>query len=302
MSLAKALFYFLQEACQSLVRSWKISVVAILTMSVSLFLCGLFLLALQNLSATLENWRQSLRVIVYVRGETQEDEYLALERALGQPTWIRSVVRVSAEEAAQRFRDAFPGLADLTRDWEEPPFPASLEATLDSSRLEDSAFDDWLEHLRSQPATLMVDADQDWLNQLSTLFSLLTGAALTLGVIFLVAAALTGASILRLIAHLHREEIVIMRLVGATEFYVRGPFYVEGLIQGLSGATLALGALGLIVAWVKGGQVQPLWSGLLFSGFLSTEGVVLVLLAGGLTGVVGAFVSLRREGAELDLS
>ena len=302
MSFARALLYFLREACQSLLRSWKISVVAILTMGVGLFLCSVFLLASQNLSSLLESWSRGLRVVVYLHPDPDAAGYEALAKEVESPDWVTSVSRVSAEQASDRFREAFPSLSSLTRDWQEPPFPASLEASLEASAVDTPALDVWLESIRSHPAVLMVDADQEWLGQLSTFLGLVTGAGATLGLVFLAAAVLTGASILRLIAHLQREETAIMRLVGATEFFVRGPFYVEGLILGLSGAIVALASLAMITQWADRGPEQALWSGLLFSRFLSLGGSLLILGAGGLTGVLGAVVSLRREGEEDGLS
>jgi len=298
LNLASALLYFLREACRSLLRSWKISFVAVLTMGIGLFLCSLFLLAFQNISSLLESWSQGLRIVVYLQPDRDEAEYEALAKELENPSWVASVSRVSAEEAGDRFREAFPSLSSLTRDWEEPPFPASLEASIEAYAIDDPAFDTWLEALRSHVAALMVDADQDWLGQLSTFLGLVTGAGITLGLVFLTAAVLTGASILRLVAHLQREEIAIMRLVGATEFFVRGPFYVEGLIQGLSGAILALLTLGVITLLADRGPEQALWSGLLFGQFLSLGGCLSILAVGGVTGILGAVVSLRREGRE----
>ena len=301
MSLPRALLYFIREAAASLLRSWRIAIVAVLTMAVSLFLCGLFLVAFQNLSAALEEWRSGLRVTVYLRDEVPSEQVDALQQTLREPSWVLGSERVDADEAEQRFREAFPSLAELTEGWDDAPLPASLEASLEPDQIDSDAFEDWLERLESEPAALMVDADQEWLGQLATLLRLFSGASLTLGVVFLAAAALTAASLLRLVAHLHRDEIAIMRLVGATEFFIRGPFYVEGLIQGLVAAVLAWLSLVSLIGLAQRQAGTALWSALVFGEYLSLRGSLLLLAAGVLTGSLGAVLSLRRDDGDVDL-
>ena len=96
-------------------------------------------------------------------------------------------------------------------------------------------------------------------------------------------------------AYLHSDEIAVLRLVGATEFYIRGPFYAEGLLQGLVGGGLASG--GLWAAWsllhLRGGG--SLLGSLLAARFLSPAQIALLILLGGAAGLTGAVVSLRRE-------
>ena len=296
MSFWQALWYFAREAVQSAVRSWRISLVAVLTLAISLFLCGLFLLVLQNFGSTIEGWRSGLRVVAYLEEDISEADRSSLEDLLAAPEWVDSVIEVDSEEAAARFEAAFPGLTNLTGGSGASPFPASLEGILDPSKVSEERFEEWIGDLRRHPGTTMVDADRDWLNQLTTFLGFGSAAALALGVTFLLAATLTGASILRLIAHAQREEIAIMRLVGATEFFIRGPFYVEGLLYGLAGSVVAVASLAVLVLAARGGG--GLWSGLLFSDLLEPGASALLIVTGALTGLGGAVVSLRRERSE----
>ncbi|MEE2778311.1 MAG: FtsX-like permease family protein [Acidobacteriota bacterium] len=117
----------------------------------------------------------------------------------------------------------------------------------------------------------------------------------SLGFILLVAAALTTSSVLRLIAQLHREEITIMRLVGATEFYIRGPFYLEGLLQGIAGATLAILALMIGFRALPFAQSDPLWVELFLAEPAGPIEIGALLVGGALVGLLGAVLSLRRE-------
>jgi cell division transport system permease protein len=296
LRLWKALAYFVAEAWQSLWRSWKVSLVAVITIAVSLALCGAFLVTFRNLSHAVGEWRREVAVVVYLPRDASRAEIDDLGFVLGAPLWVRDVVEVTAEEASRRFAGTFPGLAELAKVSEGDLFPASLEATVDPERIDDVQFAEWVTGLRSHPAALMVDADQEWLDQLVAAVRLVRVGGIVLGAVLVGAAALTTSSLLRLIAHAHREEIAIMRLVGATEFYIRGPFYVEGLLQGLAGAALAIAAIVLGFRALPG--AESLVASLLFAEPARVSELAAVLGSGAFIGTAGAVLSLRRERGE----
>jgi cell division transport system permease protein len=295
MRFWKALSYFVSEAGQSLWRSWKVSLLAILTIGVSLFLCGAFLVAFRNLSNVVTQWRREVAVVVYLPGDAPREQIDDLRFVIGAPRWVRGVVEVDAEQAARRFTETFPQLAELARVSEGDLFPASLEASIDPSLIDDAQFEQWISGLRIHPAALMVDADREWLDQLGAAVGVVRAGGLLLGAVLVGAAALTTSSILRLIAHAHREEIAIMRLVGATEFYIRGPFYFEGLFQGIAGAALAVAGIVAGFRLVPGGSLVTT---LLFAEPARLRELALVLVGGALVGTAGAMLSLRRERGE----
>jgi cell division transport system permease protein len=296
LRLWKALAYFAAEAWQSLWRSWKVSLVAVLTIAVSLLLCGGFLVTFRNLSRHIGRWRSEVAVVVYLPDDAQPAEIDDLSFVLGAPVWVREVASVTTEEAARRFEATFPQLAELARVGEGDLFPASLEATLDPERVDEAQFEEWVAGIRLHPAALMVDADQEWLDQLAGAVRLVRAGGIALGALLLAAAALTTSSILRLIAHAHREEVAIMRLVGATEFYIRGPFYFEGLFQGLAGALLAV--LAMVVGFRALAGDGSLLGSLLLSEPARLDDLALIVGCGALIGTAGAVLSLRREPGE----
>jgi cell division transport system permease protein len=292
----QALSYFVSEACVSLARSWKVTLAAVLTIGVSLFLCGAFLVLFRNLSRTVSQWQQEIAVVVYLPRGVDRAQVEDLRFVLGAPVWVRGTVEIDAAAAARRFEETFPRLAELTRVNEGDLFPPSLEASVDPSAIDDAQFQQWIEGLRLHPAALMVDADQEWLEQLTAAVRLVRAGGIVLGVLLLGAAALTTSSMLRLIAHAHREEIAIMRLVGATEFYIRGPFYFEGLLQGVAGAAIAIA--GIVLGFRAIPDQASFMTALLFAEPARLRELGLVLGTGALIGMTGAMLSLRRERGE----
>ena len=294
------MLYFLVEAASGLWRGWKASLLAILTIGVSLFVWSAFLLAGQNLSRTLEQWRGEARLIVYVSSAASDEERAALERRVAEAVWVDEVSGVTAVEAQDRFRQAFPSLDELLQGWAESPLPASLEIKLEREAPRDRVAS-WIDELQADPAVEMVDDDRDWIDQLESIAMMAQTVGLVIGLVLLGAATFTIASVVRLNAYMYQDEISIMRLVGATEFLIRGPFYFEGLLQGMVGGLLASGALwlvhtGLLTTFATDGVLVDL----LMRDYLHWSRIVLMIAIGALAGLAGAVLSLKGEALSLD--
>lgn len=295
MSPWQALLFFFREALVGLRRSWKVSLLAVVTIAVSLFIGGAVLLLSGNLTRVIEGWRAEARVVIYLEQASEPAALSAVRVAAAEPGWIRAVEEVSGELAEERFRAAFPGLGGLLSGWEGEPLPTSLEVSYDPQRVEEGVVRDWVLSLRELPGVAMVDDDREWLRQLERLIGVVRGLGLTLGGTLLVAAVFTISSVIRLTAFLYRDEIAVLRLVGATEFVIRGPFLAEGLLQGLAGGVLAVGSLFLAFELSGAEGLPALFGSVLFDRFLSPPALVALVGLGGLAGLFGAVLSMRHE-------
>ena len=296
MNLFKALRYFFREAAVNLLRGWKVSLVAVLTIAVSLFIGGAFLLVSDNLESSVERWRGEMRVVIYLKPETPEADLRRLAAEAARAPGVRSVETVTSAAARKRFQEVFPSLSNLVSGWQEEPLPASLEIGLDPRTAASApGREAWLAGWRTRPEVSLIDDDREWLGQLATAVAVVRAVGVALVAGLLGAAIFTIASVIRLTAYLHAEEIGIMRLVGATELYIRGPFYVEGLLQGLIGGLLASGALWAGYQLLHARGKGSLFASVLALDFLGAQQVAFLILLGGAAGLFGAVASLRRE-------
>ena len=296
MNVLQAFSYFVREAAVGLARSLRVSLLAILTIAVSLFLSGMVLLVSKNLARTAQEWRAEARFTVYLAPEVDAAGKAAVGATIAQGRWTASLEEITPDVARERFERAFPSLAELVAERGEGALPFSFEAVIKPVPAADSAaFSAWVEELRRQPGVVMVDADQDWIGQVETVLTLIRGLGLALAAILLGASIFTIASVVRLTSFLYREEIAVMRLVGATEFYIRGPFYFEGILQGLLGGLIAAGALGGVHLLIEPRIASSLLAGALASRFLTPLELVALVAFGALAGWTGAVVSLNRE-------
>jgi cell division transport system permease protein len=234
-----------------------------------------------------------MRVVFYLRPDASDAALKALAAELAREPWAASAQPVTAAAARARFQNIFPTLADLVEGWRDEPLPASVEVALGPGAAHN--LDARLASWRQRPEVAMIDDDRDWLSQLDTVVALVRAAGIILSGVLLTAAVFTIGSIIRLTAYLHHEETSILRLVGATEFYIRGPFYTEGLLQGLLGGALSSVLLYGAFVFVHSRRPPTLLSSIFASSFLSPSQVGVLVLLGASAGLFGAVASLRRE-------
>lgn len=295
MSLLQALGYFFSEALRTLVANWRSSVVAVGTCALSLFVGGFFLMVGTNVAAAVEDWQAAMKISVFLSGDPAPAELERLRAQIAAAPWIDSAEIVDRVDARRRFEEAFPSIAEALGKQSDLDLPASIEGVLLPTLIDDVAFTDWVGTLEGDELVDAVDDDRDWIGSLRRVAVWSRTAGVGLGLALLIAAGLTIAAVVRLVAVQYLDEISVLRLVGATEFFVRGPFVAEGVLQGLAGSLVSLVALAL-TRWTllrEGGEA--LWVDLLFGGFLTSLQSVAVLALGTAAGLAGALFAIRRE-------
>jgi len=291
----QALRFFFREAFLNLVRGWKVGLLAVLTIAVSLFIGGALWMVGNNLAASIEQWRGQMRVVVYLKPEAPPDALARLAAEARTAYGVTSVETISGPQARQRFKEIFPGLSELVEGWENEPLPPSLEIGFRTQAAEKPPFHAWIQAWRARPEVALIDDDREWLGQLQSAVAVVRAVSLALVAGLLGAAIFTIASVIKLTAYLHHEEISIMRLVGSTEFFIRGPFYAEGMLQGLVGGLVASGALFGLYALLRQKAASALVPALVAQKFLPLPQVALLIALGAMAGLFGAVASLRRE-------
>jgi cell division transport system permease protein len=292
--------YFIREAFRRLWISRRTSFVAILLIALALSTVGVFLLASQNIDRALQAWQGRSKVIVYFEPSAGQDAIDRVNHFLSAREGFEKRTFVSREEAAVRFREMFSSLGRVVDELEHNPFPPSMEIEVSRATIDRMDFDDDISALRKVPGVDEVQFDWDWLARLRRLVRAINSAGVLAGTVLALAAAFMIANVIRLTMFLYRDEIEIMRLVGATEAFVRGPFLVEGFLQGLAGAVLALGALYGFYEWGRYAvmQQQSAILTVFFQEFLTWEKAVLLLAGGTAAGLLGSWISVRESTPE----
>ena len=295
MPLLRALVYFLEEALQSLWRSRLISALSVATIGVSLFVLGAFLTVASNLNAVVSHWTQKVQVTVYLRDGIEPRARALLEERLVSDPAVASFQGVSRDQALARFKDLFRDLRTLPDDLGENPFPESIEVSLRPDRQSADEVRRLAGSLQQAPGVEEVQYDLLWIQRLATTVRLVRGLGAVLGGILAMAGVFTISNVIRLTVYARQDELDIMRLVGATRAYVRGPFVVEGVLQGGLGGMVAVALLYLSVRVLARDALEA--SDLLGrAALLLPVEVCAALVVGGMAvGLVGSLVSLGRS-------
>jgi cell division transport system permease protein len=291
----RALAYFVDEAFRSLWRGRLASLLAVTTSGVSLLVLGLFLLLGSNASRILERWSAAAEFSVYLADTASAEDRAAIERTLATSGVVAEETFVTPAQALDVFSRQFPDLASAARSLPSNPLPASYEVRLRPELGHAEAADRLAARLRTLAGVSDVRYDRRWIDRLLGLVQAVRATGLALASLLIMAAVVTIMSVVRLTLVARRQEIEIMQLVGAPLSYIRGPFVMEGTLQGLAGAALALLVLGAIFAASRGPLVA--WaSGLVDAGdltFLPASLVAAVLGGGTLVGCVGGALASR---------
>jgi cell division transport system permease protein len=297
----RALSYFLDEAVASLRRGVKTAVIATATIAIAFVVLGGFLILTANMERLFARWQDAAEFSVYLSDTATADERNATEKALRASPVVAAVDLVSKEEALRRFKQNFAALVDAAAELTSNPLPASFEV-----RLRQGAAPAEVESLAKtaagMPAVADVRYDRQWIQRLMDAGDVVRTGGFMLAALLVIAAALTVASVVRFALVARREEIHIMQLVGAPIAYIRGPFVVEGLIQGGVGAIVAI-----VVLWVSffvaRSRLDAFVEGAIGPAslvFLSLPTVALLLVAGMFVGSLGGLIAARstREVAD----
>jgi len=289
--------FLIGEAMRDLKRAGRVAVSAIVLITLSLGAVGAFLLLSGNLGNAVATWRHHLRVIVYLKVEPSTALAVALVQRVQEIPGVGAARYVSRAEALESLKKVLGKDATVTEGLSANPLPASIEITPSPDGATPEGARRLLERLSALPEADDVAGGVEWVDKLARLQRLVTVVGLAFGGVLAVAAILTVTTATTLVLHARRHETEIMRLVGAPEFTVRIPLLLQGLIQGLLGAALALVALA-VSHYFLAPKLAPLMTvalGLNELDFLPPAQIAAIALAGAGLGALGGLLARGRR-------
>jgi cell division transport system permease protein len=280
-----------REALLSFRRAPLLSALSITTIAFSLFTVGLFGLVAVNLRQALRGLEERVEIVAYIlRGTPAETIAVASQDIVAFPE-VQDVSYISEEEALQRARTELVEFRDAYRDLQVNPLPASIEIRLKDGYRDAATVDRVAQRLRGFGFIDDVRYGREWVQKLDYLRNLTGLVGLVIGLAFAAVAVVIIGVTIRLTILQRAREISIMRLVGATNWFIRGPFLLEGALKGFLGGLLSLVLCyaGYILFRDKSGGTL---SGLVF---FRPEHMVLIIIFGVLLGLGGSLVSVGRH-------
>jgi cell division transport system permease protein len=287
---------FIRQAGQNLTQNPWLNAITLGTIALSFLVLGLFLVIFLNTKGLLEEWGSRIRVTAYLSGPVDPDQAMRLREKVRGLEEVREVKYRSKEEALKILEERMPERKEWLRGLPRNPLPASLEVRLKGEYQNSEGVQNLVKKMRGIPGIEDLQYGSDWLEKFSAFMALLKVLGLSLGGLLLLATILVISNTIRLNIFARREEIEIMRSVGATGLFIRAPFYMEGILQGFLGAVLALLMLYAFFQLFLARVYEPL-KGLLGNfpvQFLSWEQMAAMGLGGVVLGLFGTQVSVGR--------
>ena len=283
--------FSLTRAWQGFWRNAVMSLAATATMVLMLLLLSGFWIIQAGLLAGLQFTEQKVEVVSYLQTNITDGQLQELQDRVAALPGVASVAYVSRDEALQRFRASMEaqGREDLTRYLDANPLYASLEVKLvDPTRIREVG-----DVLRADPIVRNVINIEDLVERILTVTSILRTAGTVLLVVVGIIVLFIIVNTIRLAVVARAEEIEIMRLVGASDAFIRWPFVFEGAFVGLLGAVVTLGILAAAADPIGGFMVDFFRVLPLQFGSLTRDLVTLVMGAGVGLGILGSWLSVR---------
>ena len=273
-----------REALTASRRAPLLSILGVVTIAFSLFAFGLFGLVAINIRKALEQVEERVEVRAFVSDSTEIESVAAAMKDIGEFPEVARVDYVSKEQALERARKEMGEFADV---FEAGVLPASIEVHLRPGMRDPTTVKSVADRIGTYHFIDDVRYGEEWVAKLYRLRNIATVAGLALGVAFAAVAIIIIGATIRMTVLARAKEISIMRLVGATDMFIRLPFLIDGLVKGVLGGLLAL-----VFVWVANRVVNEYF---IQTIFFNREMIFLGIVGGAFMGVLGSLVSVGRH-------
>ncbi len=286
--------HFIKKAFVDIRSNKFLNFITIMTISLSILIVSLFLLFFENANRMIESWNQGGRVMIYLNSDFTLDLLPQLKKRVNSLGQIETMIYIPKSYAFDKLKKDMSSQSTFLNTLKDNPLPDALEIRIKSN----NNFEDVQKFAQSIKTISVVDDveyGQSWLREFFKIINIfkMTGYAMC-SLLFLIALFIT-ANTVRLAFYSRKLEIEIMRLVGATEAFIKAPFYVAGLLQGFLGGILGLIILLIAYLTMVSNITQTLASYVNIDiYFLSIQMIILIILCSTFLGWFGCYLSLKQ--------
>jgi len=285
---------FFKRALDDIFKNRFLNLVTIITISLSILIASAFILFFVNTSDIINSWKKGLRIMAYLKPGIDNDGLKDLKLAIQALNDVDHIQFISKQEALSRLKAQMAHQTSLFENLTQNPLPDSIEIRMTAATESWQNIDSLAAQIEALPQIDEVEYGQRWVGRFAQIISLFRLAGYAMGTLFFMATIFIVANTIRLVIYSRRDEVEIMRLVGATDNFIKIPFYFEGLIQGTLGALIGLVMLYIAFIFISSNVEKGFFPGLFRFHFLSPTLLLAILLVSMLVGWLGCFISLKQ--------
>ncbi len=271
-----------------------LNAVTITTIALSILIVSAAILFFINTTDMLEAWRRGIRIMVYLENNLDPGRQQAIATRLKGLYGVQEARFISKQTALEDLRAQMPRQSAILEGIGQNPLPDAYEVQMIPSARTWEKAEDLAQRLEAIDGVADVEYGQRWVERFITLFNLFRLTSYAMGGLFFIASLFIVGNTVRLILYTRREEVEIMRLVGATERFILAPFYFQSMIQGILGGIAGLAGL-LIMFMLIQSKIQAVAvGGTVALRFLSPGLMMAIVAASALVGWLGCHLSLKQ--------
>jgi len=285
---------YYRRAIQDLLSNRFLNGVTVVTISLSILIVSSFALFLANVGDLVNIWRRGVRMMVYLQPDLQRDRVPGLRAEIQSMYGVAEASFIPKEEALDRLREQMQRQSSIMIGLDHNPLPDAFEVRMIPTTQTEDKMETLATELEKLAEVDEVEYGQQWIGRLTSVFNLFRLAGSALGALFFMAAVFIVANTIRLLIYARREEVEIMRLVGATDGFIKAPFYLEGMILGALGGMIGLGSLFLMYVAVSSNVEASLTGGSFTLRFLPLKMVGAIWISSIVVGWFGCYLSLKQ--------
>lgn len=237
-----------------------------------------------------------MAVVLYLEKNLTRIEVSQIEEKLKRSSLVAKIQFISSTQALEKFQIKFPELQGIIENFKINPFPPSFETAIRKNSLSSDEIQNFIQEMRNMDGIEDVQFNWDWIEKMKSLSRLVKAVGFFLGGILILASFFIISNVIKLNVFARKEEMEILRLVGATNTFIKIPFLIEGIILGILGGLLSLILLFLLI------KIFPFYLGtslgvlqeLINFRHLSLAQTAMLISGGAIIGFLGSFSSLAR--------
>ena len=287
--------YCIRSVISNIQSNLLINLTALTTIIFTFVIFTIFLLLVINLSEFKRNWIERVHVLVYLEDKLNKESINTINNSLKEHPEISQVNFVSKEEALKSLNDSLEGQDGILEYLNNNPLPNSFEINIKPEFLKIESIENLINKIDKVKGITDIEYGQKWLERFNGFFYFLKITGMTIGAFLLISSLFIISNTIKLMVYSRRDEIEIMKLVGSTTRFIKIPFYIEGILHGVTGSAASL----LIVYIIYEIITFNIASGFnIYFGtntflFLNTYQFSIIILCGLTLGLAGTFISLK---------
>jgi len=284
----------LLQTKRNLQKTWPTQFMTLLTVSLSVLIFSFFFLIYMNMIKAGDKLKDDLRLTIYLEEEPVQEMQMLLVRKITNFSPVDEIRFTSREDAFTSLAAQLGDNVDVLDDLDPSFLPPSIEVYPKKNLNTLTHIQRFSEYLATLPGAIKVQYGQEWVERFNYFTKLLQFIVILSGFLLIMTATFMVAYTIRLAVVARQAELEILRLLGATNSYIRTPFLIEGFLQGLLGSSLGLLALFFLYSWIQLRFTGPGILQLIDFTFFSPEMIGVIITASIILCTGGGFSSLRK--------